>query len=248
MAKTRARRPAPASYSMPELSGLYGRPPFEYRDAHQLLVMFRTDPRVLQRLIPAPLLPDAQGRMFATVSHFYTTGFGHYYEASVVGLASFKRRPVNYSLYLVLDNDIAIAGGREIWGFPKKLGRVALSEKDGILRGSAERGGITLIDCALQLAAFGSPDEITAGSPEYVCRKLLPSVVVDAPPEVFQLTSTALTNIVVREVNKGPATLQFGASPADRIADIPVVEVTGGYYFRIDFTLGDGAIIHDYLA
>jgi acetoacetate decarboxylase len=248
MAKTRARRTAPASYSMPELSGLYGQPPFEYRDAHQLLVMFRTEPRVLKRLIPAPLQPDAQGRMFVTVSHFFTSGFGHYYEAGVVGLAQFERRPVNYSLYLLLDNDIAIAGGREIWGFPKKLGRVALDERDGVLRGTTERGGITLLDCALQLAQFGSPDEITSGSPEYVCRKLLPSVVAHAPPEVFQLTSTTLTNIVVREVNKGPATLAFATSPADRIVDIPIVEVMGGYYFRTDFTLGDGTIIHDYLA
>jgi acetoacetate decarboxylase len=246
MAKTRAG--LPASFSMPEISGLYGRPPFEYRDARQLLIAFRTDPKVLRRLIPAPLTADGHGRMFATVSHFFTTGFGHYHEASVVGLASFRRRTVNYSLYLVLDNDIAIAGGREIWGFPKKLGRVALEERDGVLRGTAERGGITLIDCALKLAEFGRPQEITGGSAEYVCRKLLPSVSAKAPPEVCQLTSTTLTNIVVREVNKGPATLAFAASPADHVADIPILEVTGGYWFRTDFTLGDGIVIHDYLA
>lgn len=248
MATKRPRKTIDAAYSLPELSGLYGRPPFEYRDAEQMLVLFQTDPAVLRRLIPAPLVADPKGSMFVAVSHFFTSGFGHYNEATIVGLASFKGRPVNYSLYLVLDNDIAICGGREIWGFPKKLGRVALSHSDGVLRGTAERGGICLIDAAISLAEFGSPDELTGGSLEYVCRKLIPSVSLDAPPAVCQLTSTTLTNAVVREVNKGPATLRFGSSPADRVEEIPIRTIQGGYYYRTDFTLGDGTVIHDYLA
>ena len=65
---------------------------------------------------------------------------------------------------------------------------------------------------------------------------------------VFQLTSTTLTNVVIREVHKGPATLRFGLSPADRFADIPIEKIVGGYYLRTDFTLEDGEVIHDYLA
>ncbi len=247
MAKSRAHKSTATGYSLPELSGLYGPPPFEYRDAEQMLVLFRTDPAVLRRLIPEPLVADPQGRMFVAVSHFFTSGFGHYNEATIVGLATFKRRPVNYSLYLILDNDIAICGGREIWGFPKKLGRVELSHRDGVLRGTAERGGICLIEAAISLAEFGTPEELAGGSLEYVCRKLIPSVTLNAPPAVCQLTSTTLTNAVVREVNKGPATLRFGDSPADRVATIPVRSVDGGFYYRTDFTLGDGEVIHDYL-
>ena len=87
-----------------------------------------------------------------------------------------------------------------------------------------------------------------AGSAEYVSRKLIPSVTNGAPPEVFQLTSTTLTNIAVREVHKGPATLRFGQSPADRFQDIPIQEVVGGFYYHTDFTLEDGIVVHDYLA
>jgi acetoacetate decarboxylase len=247
MAPKRSSEILGAGYSMPELSGIYGKPPFEYRDAEQLLVLFQTDPSVLRRLIPAPLVADPNGNMFVAVSHFFTSGFGHYNEATIVAQATFKRRPVNYSLYLILDNDIAICGGREIWGFPKKLGRVALSHLDGVLRGTAERGGIELIDAALQLAEFGTPEELAGGSLEYVCRKIIPSVSLSAPPAVCQLTSTTLRNAVVREVNKGPATLRFGSSPADRIEEIPILKVLGGYYYRTDFTLDDGEVIHDYL-
>ena len=115
------------------------------------------------------------------------------------------------------------------------------------MRGTVERGGIPPVEAALQLQTFGIGADVS-GSAEYVSRKLIPSVSNDAPPEVFQLTSTTLTNIVVREVHKGPATLRFGLSPADRFADIPVEEVTGGFYYHTDFTLEDGVVVHDYLA
>ena len=68
----------------------------------------------------------------------------------------------------------------------------------------------------------------------------------DAPPEIDQLTSTRLTNTALREVHKGPATLNFGGSPADRVAEIAVKKVVGGFYYRTDFTLGDGVVLHDY--
>ena len=58
MAKKRASRPATRSYSMPALSGLYGRPPFEYREAKQMTVVFQTDPDVLRELVPSPLVPN----------------------------------------------------------------------------------------------------------------------------------------------------------------------------------------------
>ncbi len=247
MATKRSARPAPHAYSMPELSELYGRPPYEYRDTKQLLVIFRTDPKVLQKLVPAPLVADKTGTMFVAISEFFTSGFGHYHEINMSALATFKGRPVNYGLYLILDNDIATAGGREIWGFPKKMGRVALATSDGIMRGTVERGGIQLVEAAVQLKEFGSAADV-AGSAEYVSRKLIPSVTNGAPPDVFQLTSTTLTNIEVRDVHKGPATLRFGLSPADRFQDIPIEEVIGGFYYHTDFTLEDGVVVHDYLA
>ena len=63
MAKKRASRPATRGYSMPELSGLYGEPPFEYREAKQLMVEFQTDPRVLRRLVPPPLTPKKNAEL-----------------------------------------------------------------------------------------------------------------------------------------------------------------------------------------
>ena len=246
MAKKHARRKSTHSYSTPDLSGLYGKPPFEYRDSTMQLVQFQTDPRVLRRLVPQPLTPNKDSNMFVSVADFMCSGFGRYYEAHIFTHATFKRRPVNYSIYLILDNDVAIGGGREIWGFPKKLGRLAMTMQDDVVTATVERGGRNLIDSAMHLAEFAPPGELS-GTAEWVTRKVVPSVSLDAPPDVDQLTSTTLTNTALREVHKGPATLSFGASPADRLDQIPIKKVIGGYYYRTDFTLGDGEVIHDYM-
>jgi len=247
MANKRASQKSKHSYSTPALSGLYGKPPFEYRDSPMLLIQFQTDPRVLRRLVPTPLTPNKDNNMFVSVADFLCSGFGRYYEAHIFTHATFKRRPVNYSIYLILDNDVAIGGGREIWGFPKKLGRLTMNMQDDVVSATVERGGRTLIDAAMHMSEFATPGELN-GTPEWVTRKLVPSVSLDAPPEVDQLTSTTLTNTALREVHKGPATLNFGASPADRIAEIPIKKVVGGFYYRTDFTLEDGEVIHNYLA
>ena len=247
MAKKNSAKPIAESYSMPALSGLYGMPPFEYRDSQNLLVCFETDAKVLRQLVPAPLTPNAENMMFVTVTDFMCSGFGRYYEAHMFTQALFKKRVVNYSIYLILDNDVAICGGREIWGFPKKLGRLNMSLKDDVASATVERGGIKLIDIAMRMSEFGTPEDV-AGPAEWIAHKVIPSVTTGAPHEVDQLTSTTLTNVAIREVHKGRGSLQFGTSPSDPFHEIPINKILGGFYFRNDVTLPDGKVAHNYLS
>lgn len=247
MATKRASKTTGKNFSMPKLSGLYGMPPFEYRDCQNLIVTFETDARVLRSLVPAPLTPNKDNIMFVQIADFMCSGFGRYYEAHIFTHALYKRRVVNYSIYLVLDNDVAICGGREIWGFPKKLGRLTMDLKDDVASGTVERGGLRLIDISMRMSEFSSPEEL-GGTSEWVAHKIIPSVSMQAGPEVDQLTSTTLTNVVIREVYKGRGSLKFGGSPSDPFDEIPIKKLLGGYYFRSDLTLPDGIVLHDYLA
>jgi len=234
------------AYSTPTMSPLFGPPPYEYRDNWGITVVFKTKPEVLKSLVPEPLVPNSDGIMFVTISRFFVSGFGSYNELIFGAPVNYGDRVVNYSLYLMLDNDIPIGAGREIWGFPKKLARVELTEQDGILTGTVERGGILLVKACVSIDALGKPED-AAGSAEYVNLKLIPSVRKDAPPDVMQLTTTTLENVELKQVYKGRATLEFGMSPADAFHEIPVVEVLGGLYVNSDFTLTYGEVLHDYL-
>jgi acetoacetate decarboxylase len=232
---------------MPALSGLYGRPPFEYREAKQMTVVFQTDPDVLRELVPAPLVPNEDAAMLLSSSEFLCTAFGRYREAHLLTHATFEGRLVNFSIYLILDSDVATGAGREIWGFAKKMGRLSLDMKDDVVSTTVERGGCEIIKAAVHLAELGTEEDL-GGTPEWITRRFIPNVSLSAPPDIDQLTSTTLTNVVTNDVYKGAATLSFGSSPADRLEEIPIKEVTGGFYFDYQFTLNDGEVVHDYLA
>ena len=91
---------------MPYMSPLYFQPPMEYRDNWSQHVTFRSDPKVIARVMPKPLVPDPNGTMFLLTSYFFATGFGHYRESTLCALAKFRGKPVNYTLFLMLNNDM----------------------------------------------------------------------------------------------------------------------------------------------
>ena len=132
-------------YSMPTLAPLFGRPPYEYRDSWIMAVMFKTNPEVLETLIPRPLVPNPNHVMFVLIERLFATGVGHYNEFILGAPAMFRNEPVNYCVFLVVDTDVSMTVGREIWGFPKILGRPQLEEKNGIVNGTVERNGVTLV-------------------------------------------------------------------------------------------------------
>ena len=50
-----------------------------------------------------------------------STGFGDYTESGQVIPVEYNGQPGGYTLAMYLDDHPPIAGGRELWGFPKKL-------------------------------------------------------------------------------------------------------------------------------
>ena len=245
-ANSRSAKGERTNYSMPLLSGLYTKPPYHYREIKQILVNFVTDQNILRELTPDPVIPNPNNEMFLLVSEMFGAGFGKYLEAHLFSTARFKRKLVNFSHYLILDNDVATCGGREIWGWPKKIGRLTFEMCDDVVKATVERGNINLITAAMRLEEFGSSKDVE-GTPDWICHKIIPSVSNKMPDEVNQLTMTTLSNVLVKEVHKGPATLEFGSSPSDRLAELPILEVKGGFFYESQFTLGDGKVVHNYL-
>ena len=59
-----------------------------------------------------------------------STGFGDYTESGQVIPVSFEGRKGGYTHCMFLNDDPPIAGGRELWGFPKKLAEPTLRVED----------------------------------------------------------------------------------------------------------------------
>lgn len=112
-------------YSMPVDSPLYEPFPVFYRDITLLLYTYVTDAKAAAALLPAELeLPEVPIAQMVFATYPFST-VGQYNEVAQTILATYNGKPVAYAVRLHVTNAMAMAAGREIGGFPKKLGEIS---------------------------------------------------------------------------------------------------------------------------
>jgi acetoacetate decarboxylase len=239
----RASAGAEDGYFMPTMAPDPEPPPIDFKDGWTMLILFSTTREVIRDLVPNPLFPEISNTMFVAINRYSTPT--KYNEFMLGAMAYFEGKMVSYCAYLLVDDDIAMAAGREIWGYPKKMGRITLEEKDGKVIGTVERGGVTLVKATMELSNLIEQNQ--EPDPPFVNLKLIPSVQKNTPHDVWQLTLMKMENVKIHKRHEGNATLEFGGSVKDPLDKIPITNVMGGRYSNWDFTLPYGEVIHDYL-
>lgn len=112
-------------YSMPLDAPLYEPFPVYYRDITLLLYTYVTDADAAAALLPSELeLPEVPIAQMVFATYPFST-VGQYNEVAQTILAMHEGKPVAYAVRLHVTNAMAMAAGREIGGFPKKLGDIS---------------------------------------------------------------------------------------------------------------------------
>ena len=141
----------------------------EFTGAKMISAVFRTDSGVLGKILPRPLRPPSNPLALAFEVHYPQTNFGTVYnEAALFVQAEYRGRSGMYCLSMPVDDDMAMAGGREVFGYPKKMAEKISVEKLGSkVVGSAVRKGTEIIRIEAEpdsaegfetLALTGTPD------------------------------------------------------------------------------------------
>lgn len=244
---------------MPAASPSYPRGPYRFVDREYLIISYQSDPQAIRAALPEPLQPDGSNTVLYEFIRMYdSAGFGSYSESGVVIPAQFNGEPVNFTAQMYLDNEPPIAGGREIWGFPKKHGQPRLSVVHDALTGTLDYAGVQvavgtmgykhqhlLYDVAGKKQC-SSASIIEKMSGTSVNLKLIPGV--DGRLAIAQLVAYNLSDITVKGAWSGPARLHLVPHVNAPVADLPVRNVLGGLHFIADLTLPYGRVLHDYLA
>ncbi|NHJ39373.1 MAG: hypothetical protein FK731_05015, partial [Asgard group archaeon] len=99
-------------------------------DISQLSFFWETKPEIIERLLPPPLEPSDSPIVYAYTANFDRTNFGisTYKESAVFLLCTYKGEVGFYCLSMPVDNDIAMALGREFFGYPKKIAKIHLEK------------------------------------------------------------------------------------------------------------------------
>lgn len=246
--------------SMPLVSPSYPKGPYRFIDREYMIVTYETDPQAIRAQLPEPLEPDGSNTvMYEFIRMPDSTGFGDYTESGIVIPAKYKGEAVNFTSQMYLDDHAPIAGGREIWGFPKKLANPTLETKKDTLTGTLyyadERVAMGTMRYKQEQITYNLGDEEVCTScvetlkkklgKTQINLKLIPDV--DGSPAIAQLVAYNITDIDVKGAWSGPARLHLVPHVNAPVADLPVHNVIGGMHFIADLTLPYGRVLHDYL-
>ena len=235
------------AYAMPLTNPAYPPGPYRFMDREYLIVTYRTDPVALAAVLPEPLLPLEPVVKYEFIKMPNSNGFGDYTESGQVIPVSFKGEEGVYIHSMYLDDESPIAGGREIWGFPKKFANPKVEHEGDVIVGKLHYGSVlcATMTMGFKHRALDSSGIITSlQKPNYLI-KIIPHV--DGSLRICELVRYYLKDITVKEAWSSPADLQLFNHVIADVAKLPVLEVLSAVHFVADITLGMGEVVHDYM-
>ncbi|MCW8399794.1 acetoacetate decarboxylase [Legionella sp. PATHC038] len=235
------------AFAMPLVSPSYPRGPYRFINREFLTITYETDMDVLREVVPAPLEVVEPLVKFEFIRMPDSTGFGDYTESGQVIPVRYKGKMGNYTHAMFLDDLPPIAGGREIWGFPKKLAQPKLEVVHETLLGTLEYG-----PCRIATATMGYKYEAldvkkvaeSMSTPNYLL-KIIPHV--DGSVRICELVEYYLEDVAIKGAWQGPAQLQLTHHALAPVANLPIRRIVNGVHLLTDLTLPYGRVVHDYL-
>jgi acetoacetate decarboxylase len=132
------------AFAMPLTNPAYSPGPYRFVDREYLIITYRTDPVKLRAIVPEPLELNEREPLvkYEFIRMPDSNGFGDYTESGQVIPVTFRGRTGGYTHCMFLNDEGPIAGGRELWGFPKKLAQPTLRTEIDTLVGTLDYGPV----------------------------------------------------------------------------------------------------------
>ncbi len=235
------------AFAMPIYNPAYPPGPYRFIDREYLIITYRTDPGILEKIIPAPLKMAEPVVKFEFIKMPNSTGFGDYTESGQVIPVTFNGVAGGYVHSMYLDDHPPIAAGRELWGFPKKLGSPELKVHKDTLVGTLDYSDVRVATGTMGFKHKALDQTVVKTSleaPAFLL-KIIPHV--DGSARICELVQYALTEVNVKGAWSGPGALNLFDHALAPVFDLPVLEVLSTIHIIADLTLPLGHVVHDYL-
>lgn len=227
----------------------------DFHDAEMLMVFWETKPEIIAKLLPRPLKPADDPIAMAFVADYPATNFDCVYKESALFIrAEYEGEEGNYCLAMPVTSDMAMAGGREVFGFPKKMAEIHFERQGDVVSGWTRRRDIRFMEVKATLN--GRPNDPRAleiltrgaGEEEGVIKgiaynfKYFPGPetgTMDYDPRLVKQETILRPKIM--EIGEGE--IHFNPSAYDPWHEVEVVKMLGAVYTRGDNSMQAGKVV-----
>jgi acetoacetate decarboxylase len=231
-------------------ASLYGPPPWRFA-GWSLSVIARCPAEAVAALVPAPLSPWGEPLVRFSV-HFLQCDLGlgwrfaqehpersQFHEA-VVGIAVRHDNAVGYwDPFLWCDSDAELAVGREMYGWPQRLGAIALTAPHALhgwrvgdcSAGLVSRLGRPVFEASMTIARPGDLETSTPPFTDFFTERILPNPTTGTA--MRELFVSRMDDVVIDALHSGPATLALQAPELQALAPF---EVVGGRVNKVTWS------------
>ena len=237
---------------MPATSPAFPCGPYRFVHREFLVITYRTDMDALRAVVPEPLEVVEPLVRYEFIRMSDSTGFGDYTESGQVIPVQLRTdtglEQGSYVHAMFLNDHPPIAGGRELWGFPKKLATPVLDYETDTIVGTLDYGKVRVASATMGFkhrTLEAAPILAALAQPNFLL-KVIPHV--DGTPRILELVRYYMTDVQLRGAWSGPAALELHPHALAPVADLPVLKLEFAVHYIADMTLALGTVEHDYLA
>lgn len=240
------------AFAMPFTNPAFPPGPYRFVNREFLVITYRTDPDALRAVVPEPLEVAEPLVKYEFIRMPDSTGFGDYTESGQVipvqlrTARGLERGGYVHAMYL--DDHPPIAGGRELWGFPKKLASPTFHYETDTIVGTLDYGRVRVATATMGFkhrALDAGPILAGLAQPNFLL-KIIPHV--DGSARICELVRYYMTDVQLKGAWSGPAALELHPHALAPVAELPVLKVESAVHYIGDMTLALGTVEHDYLA
>jgi acetoacetate decarboxylase len=230
----------------------------EFAGAEVVIAIYRTDPGAVARILPPPLKPTRESTAAAFIARYPQTNFGSVYNEGALFVQARLGAEVGwYCLAMPVDDDTAMIGGREQFGFPKKLAdRITLEASGSQVVGRVERKGCEILRIEVEPSAALAPHDLSAFGPEAVdenghyCIAVVSFLFKHFPsPDYtrFDYLPRIVRQVTLfrprSDVRKGTGRVVVTSSPCDPLGEVPVESLVACFHGTWDNTMLPGKVV-----
>ena len=237
---------------MPASSPAFPCGPYRFVHREFMVITYRTDMDALRAVVPEPLEVVEPLVKYEFIRMPDSTGFGDYTESGqVIPVQLRTHKGLEQGSYvhaMFLNDHPPIAGGRELWGFPKKLATPVLDYETDTIVGTLDYGKVRVASATMGFkhrTLEAAPILAALAQPNFLL-KVIPHV--DGTPRICELVRYYMTDVQLRGAWSGPAALELHPHALAPVADLPVLKVESAVHYIADMTLALGTVEYDYLA